>query len=1177
MFTERAQGLIEAARRVAFGWGAKQMDTHAILTAVGGDAEASVRLAECLTNGAVADLRARCPEMGTVGYQDKKLELSPAMRELLVGAQELASGTGVPDRHHPGLIALGHLVCGIAMSGKACAELDGLTPIDRQTAVGFLTRWQDGSIVGGTLADLVGRLRSMRENLRACIFGQDHAINAFVEGLYNAQATANADTERKRPSAVFVFAGPPGVGKTYLSETCATYLERPFKRFDMTGFSDHQQHNQLVGFAPSFQSAQPGTLTSFVAEHPNAILLFDEIEKAHLNAVQLFYQILDAGRCEDKFTQQDVDFRDTIIIFTTNAGRSLYDNPNQSGIAASNATYHRRTILGALENERNPTTGQPAFPPAICSRLAQGYPVMFNHLGINELERVCDLELKRTQSLLERQYFKAIQHGPLIPISLVLREGGRVDARQLRAEAEKFTKAELYKYGKLYDPDRLDGAMSKFDSVRIELATDIGDLSDDIRGLYVPADKPQVLLIANRAFARRCMEAVPAVHWLTADSPEEALELLATKDVDLLLLDIWIQREVDLEALAVQPADIMKTVNQDNDFVPFSARALDRGRAILRKVHERAPETPIYLLSFNAPDGEETADANRWMKTLSIDAFHDPKDDAHLGEPERRSVDDELFLACVRAGGARGLVVTDVLQHADSDGWSRFYENILEVTLRLYRERKAQELARERKVLVFDTATEVDEGSRELIIWLRDFRLGRAVDAADAGELVEDVDRPTIGLDDILGANLAKEQLQYVVDWLKNPRQYTALGLRCPKGILLTGPPGTGKTMLARAVAGESDCAFLEKPGNAFVTSYQGSGAQSVRELFARARRYAPAIVFIDEIDTIGSRRSGGEFGRGYEEATNALLTEMDGFSASAQAPVIVLATTNLKETLDPALVRRFDDTIEVDKPDKAARVLYLERTVLSRAQSEVTRTAVERLAGQTAGMTIADLERIVHSAGVMAARKTGPLTDALLEEAFERERMGEAKGMPDPATLKRVAQHEAGHTLIAWLGGNPPVQVTIVGRGGAGGFMEREADEQRMLYMKDEIEQLIREAMAGRAAEIVYYGEEGGLSSGASGDLQQATAWAKRMICDYGMEENFGQIAIPQDARQGGADGPLSAEIFKAAQTIVGEQLRIALELLNEHKPHLDKLTKELLEKNRLTREELAKILPKL
>ena len=379
-------------------------------------------------------------------------------------------------------------------------------------------------------------------------------------------------------------------------------------------------------------------------------------------------------------------------------------------------------------------------------------------------------------------------------------------------------------------------------------------------------------------------------------------------------------------------------------------------------------------------------------------------------------------------------------------------------------------------MLSFDTAAELTNDDRELRIRLRGFYLSRAIDAMDAGEMVDDVKRPNTHFEDVLGAREAKESLEFVVSWLKNPKHYAVMGIRPPKGYLLAGPPGTGKTMLARAVAGESNCAFIEKSAGSFVTMWQGSGQQNVRDLFERARRYAPAIVFIDEIDAIEVMRGGYTGNRGQEAALNALLTEMDGFQAETQQPVIVLAATNLSDRLDSALKRRFDDEIIVDRPDKESWLKYLGKSLLDRKKTQVTRKAVERLAGQTAGSTIADLEHIIQAAAVTASQESGVITDEILAEAYDKLMMGKKREAVDRKALLRTARHEGGHALISWLDGNPPVRLTVVGRNKIGGFMEPEHDKNKGNYTKTELKQMICVSMAGRAAEILYYGEEQGL-----------------------------------------------------------------------------------------------------
>ncbi|MFQ5473535.1 MAG: AAA family ATPase [Dehalococcoidia bacterium] len=392
MFTRKAQAMVDLAKDCAYSRAADQLDLSALLSAFAQETEATVLLAECL--GIASDqLRSACPEYTEPVACPGKLPLADAFRDILSVAKELADQ--VPDRLHPGLIDLRHLVCATAASRDACTLLR-VTPMSRPDAESLLASWYQDEATSPPLDALTEQLRTLRAELLERVFGQDHAVQAFVEGLFNAEVVATADTTRQAPRAVFVFAGPPGVGKTFLAELGASRLERPFKRFDMSAYSGHQQNEALVGMAKSFHGAHPGTLTEFVEKNSTAVLLFDEIEKAHSRTIQLFLQILDAGTLEDKYHERNVSFSDTTIILTTNVGRALYESPNSSGVHTANARFHRRTILDALESEKDPETRQPFFPAAICSRMATGYPVLFNHLGVNELERVAHAELLRT-------------------------------------------------------------------------------------------------------------------------------------------------------------------------------------------------------------------------------------------------------------------------------------------------------------------------------------------------------------------------------------------------------------------------------------------------------------------------------------------------------------------------------------------------------------------------------------------------------------------------------------------------------------------------------------------------------------------------------------------------------------------------------------------------------------
>ncbi len=1159
MFTHRGQLIIDIAKDFAFHKRKPCLDFEALLCGVMSDSEGIIRFSECLKLEP-ADLSLLFPvNEFPRNVCPGKMDLAGSGRDIISSALELAISSA-PHPVHPGLIDICHLVCAIAMSEYTPKFLRNIKPQSRDGMVTVLKSWYNAEDRTSSIVSLMSNLKELRNELMSRIYGQDHAIYAFIEGLYNVQILH--DRNRKKPEAIFIFAGPPGVGKTYMAQIAATLLGRPFKIFDMTGFSNHNYQGYLIGWDPSYKEACSGVLTGFVEEHPRAILLFDEIEKAHLTIIQLFYQILDEGRLEDKFTRRNVSFTDTIIIFTTNAGRSLYDNPNKSGISTANSAYHKRTILNALEHEKNPSDGTPAFPSAICSRLAQGYPLMFNHLGVNELERVGEEALKRTELLLSKEYYKSFHHDRLLPVTLILNQGAKVDARQLNGEGEKFFKRELFNFAGLYEKDNLEDILTEIDRINVEI-----EMEPLIKDFYDSPDNFKVLIVAKPELYGFYEKCIRTISWYSASSPEEVLEVLSSEDINMVLLDIWFRRG---DSKNIHSSfDMTKTIYQGLDYMPFSARSFDEGRNILRKIHERFPLIPVYILSITGLSSTGL-DKKKEIKTRISDTVMA----LYKGEDERIPVDEELLLACIRSGGARGMITTDFgsdfIKSPELNSID-FTKNLLEINRRLWREKKVTNMAKERKILHFDTGTTVDKMNRQVIIKLRNFHFARAIDAEDAGEMVEDVERPSVRFSDVIGGRTAKESLQFIIDWLKSPASYRGLGIRPPKGVLLSGPPGTGKTMLARAVAGESNCAFLQMSGTAFVTQYQGSGPQNVRNLFQRARRYAPSIIFIDEIDSIGKKRTGAtEAGRAEEATLNTLLTEMDGFSSPYSPPVIVLSATNLVENLDSALRRRFDREIPVDKPDRRERLEYLNKMLSKRKKCHISMKVIERIASQSVDMTVADLERILQEASVMSLRKSSEVTDEILEEAFEKIRVGEADEKRDKETLRRVARHEAGHALMAWLGGNMPLQVTIVGRGDKGGYMEREVNEEKIIYTKSELLQRMREGLGGRAAEIIYYGEEDGLSTGAGGDLRTITGIATRMIKDYGMSEEFGPLSPHCDHT---GDGPLSLKIYEIAEKIIREQLGESIKILRNNQLYLDILSEELLEKNRLAREELEKI----
>jgi len=526
MFNDKAQAIIDSAKDHAFSNGSSNLDILSLTAAVGANTQACVLMAECFGRTS-EDIRNACPQPADLKKCPGKLSLSASVHAVMSSAKQLAEN--VPDRSHPGLIGLRHLACAMAVSAEVCGLLN-MSRMSAENAEKLLSAWYEKDIQSPGLRDLTESLRELRSDLLSRVFGQDHAVHAFVEGVFNAEVVAAADKKRRTPRALFVFAGPPGVGKTFLAELGSSHLDKPFKRFDMSAYSGHQQNEALVGMAQSFRGAHPGALTEFVEKNPDAILLFDEIEKAHANTIHLFLQILDAGTLEDKFLERNVFFRDTTIIFTTNAGRRLYDKPNESGVHTANSAFHRRSILDALEREKNPQTGQPFFPSAICSRLATGYPMLFNHLRVSDLVRVVGAELNRMANLFERQYYKRVVFDSLLPMCMVLREWGRADARTLRSQAEIFVKTEIFKFCQLFKTDRLEEVFEQIDLVRFAMDKAADPMEPEVGALFEPQEPPRILLLTEMDLAALYLENIPEVSWRAAFTAEDALQILADEE-----------------------------------------------------------------------------------------------------------------------------------------------------------------------------------------------------------------------------------------------------------------------------------------------------------------------------------------------------------------------------------------------------------------------------------------------------------------------------------------------------------------------------------------------------------------------------------------------------------------------------------------------------------------------
>ena len=954
---------------------------------------------------------------------------------------------------------------------------------------------------------LVKKVKGYQSELLKKIYGQDVAVSTFISGYFQAEMNKIYNNKTQKPMATFLFAGPPGTGKTYLSQCAADLLERPFARFDMSEYSDKEASLEFIGSDKVYKNGKAGNVTSYVAENPNCVILFDEIEKAHLNIIHLFLQILDVGRLRDSFTDEEVSFENAIIFFTTNAGKNFYDSTD----AVNLSSVSRKELLKALQSDTKPDSTEPYFPAAICSRFATGNVVMFNRISADSLRKIAQKEFNRYSKMFSNKTKVTVETDNNVFSTILLSEGAGCDARTIKSKAISTFNNELFELLRLLSNNSHDKGIGRLKKITFKVSV---PENNEITDLYYNKRNYKVLVFADETVSGLFNGlGIDNVEFICISDAEKAKNKIISDDIDFVLCDY-----------SCGCNSCNKVLNM-SDIVSEASE-------VFSYIQSYASDLPVYIIG---------------------------KNECKITEEEKVSF--------IQSGAQ------DIFVLSDNSADNR--KKLLELCEILHQQSAIISLGKANKILTYETAQRISDDGSEAVVEFYSLRLCVAPDTEDKNKLLDLTSKPNVKMEQVIGAEDAKEELCYFIDYLKDPKGFVSKSLRAPKGVLLYGPPGTGKTMLAKAMATESDTTFIAVQANEFLKSVVGQGPEEVRNLFKTARKYAPSIIFIDEIEVIGKLRDGSDGGNKSMDILNALLNEMDGFKTDLRKPVFVLAATNYDidqssaTSLDPALVRRFDRRIYVDLPNKEERISYLKLKLSEIPFSALSESEIESFSVRTTGKSLADIETILEFALRNLYRsKLNELTYDVLSEAYEAFYYGEKKVWDSDAVL-RTARHEAGHALVSWCRGNIPTHVTVVSRGNFGGYMLDERGKNSGSYTKEELLSEISILLGGRAAELICYGEEDGLTTGPSSDLRRATDLAEMLICDYSMDNEMGMGVINKAA----ASGEIQLKIRERVNEILNQSLKATIETIKGKMDIFEKMVNQLVSKNHLTADDIKAI----
>lgn len=963
---------------------------------------------------------------------------------------------------------------------------------------------------------------NLRKQLSEKIIAQDSAISRFVQGLFTGSFNKRNNTNG--PEACFLFVGPPGVGKTFLATTAAEYMNRPSLTLQMNAYTTDKSVHSIIGFEQTWKNAEDGKLTEYVSKNPSAVLIFDEIEKAHPDVIRLFLSILEGGKLQSLYTKMDVDFTNTIIIFTTNAGRDYYEENRNLKISSIPET----TIIDALKQDKN-SDGTPVMPTEILSRLAKGAIIGFDHMNPAKLVPIIKQGLQTGAELLADTYGVSCSYNESqFPYLLMYHLGSQLDARVAKERSKKFILDTVYSVA-----ERVGETPDKYVNNEGEPISNIHfDVENDeplAKEFLVPEDKANIIMVSYRADRQKVAEETDWYQrfdaWDTSETNEEGKQ---SKIIELM-------SEHKISAILIDPFFAIMTPEDNDTEIPLEGilHLNSRGTNVLRWLLKQNNMPPIYIMEMNE----------------------------HISLVDRIDLQNQGVNGFIDFVGQTDEQCTQIVNNL-------VYEHFLS--------KKLDCITSKGRALDFSVGQQIEENCINLK--LLNFKLVNNMSTEASEITISDAERPDTLFDDVIGAENAKTELQRFIQYLKNPEEYLRTGMKVSKGILLYGPPGTGKTKLAKALACEADCPFISTTGAQFV-----NGAKNISDVFRLARKYAPSVVFIDEIDSFAKDR--GNLDNMRSTILNNLLTEMDGFSSSSDRPVFVIAATNAANApdlngnniyLDPALLRRFSKKVYVDLPNTEERYKFLEmqKTALETKDYNLNALSSDDLMGfakHTAGFSIAELENALNLAISEAATSEETLTLNLLRETFDESIYGE-KMQIAPHHIKTTALHEAGHAYLCYMYKDrfKPQFATLVARGSYLGMVRQEQSEESFNYNRQEHLQRIRIKLAGRAAEIVFNGSEQGLTDGASNDLESATYFAQSLLSRYGMEEGFLPSIDPKLMLQ----SPLAEKYYARLNEILRNELDHAIQIISENKFTIELLADELIEKSRLDFEDIERII---